>query len=212
MASYLYETPVAFITLLEQDLQEFKVCRGFDVKQMPRETSFCTHTILHESTLVVTDANTDPRFSDNPLVAHTTNIRFYAGAPLSTHDGQKVGTLCVMDTNPKEVSEEKKQLMYILANQVINIMELGVSYKLINEKVAEVEVRNKVLMDIAFIQSHEFRAPLANIMGIMNLIKEDGYVAPENYLLMMEDAVGKLDEKIRVVVKSTELAKQTFTA
>jgi GAF domain-containing protein len=212
LATEIYETPVAFITLMDEDNQWFKVCRGFEVQKMPRDTSFCTHVIATEEVMVVSDAFADARFSRNPLVSQVPNIRFYAGAPLATNDGESIGTLCVMDTNVKDVSEEKKELLRILAQQAIHLMELELTYRLLNEKMMQVANQNKVLMDIAFIQSHEFRGPLTSIMGLMNLIKEEAYQSPKPYLLMMEEAVGKLDEKIHIVVKSTEIAKMAYVS
>lgn len=212
LATYIYETPVAFITLIDEHDQLFKVKRGFDVLKMPRATSFCTHTILQEDVLVVQDAFADDRFTDNPLVKNMPNIRFYAGAPLATSDGNNIGTLCVMDRESKVIPDDKKQLLGILARQAMHLMELELTYKMLNEKMQQVERQNSVLMDIAFIQSHEFRGPLCTIMGLMNIIKEDNYQNPFEYLKMMDEAVKKLDEKIHVVVKSTEVVKQTYIA
>lgn len=212
LATDIYETPVAFITLMDEHEQWFKVNRGFDVQRMPRETSFCTHVILDKEVMVVSDAFGDSRFAKNPLVNQMPHIRFYAGAPLSSNDGQNIGTLCVMDTNVKEVSENKRQLLAILAQQAIHMMELEITYKMLNEKMQQVEIQNKVLTDIAFIQSHEFRGPLASIMGLMDIIKEEEYSSPKQYLLLMEEAVQKLDEKIHLVVRSTENAKLAYVA
>lgn len=212
LATDIYQTPVAFITLIDEHVQLFKATRGIELAQMPRETSFCTHAIMQDGVMVVRDASCDTRFADNPLVASAPNVRFYAGSPLSTFEGHNVGTLCVMDVNKKDVPEEKAQLLDILAKQVIHLMELEVTHKLLNEKMAQVEQQNKVLMDIAFIQSHEFRGPLASIMGLMNIIKEEQYESPRQYLLMMEEAISRLDEKIHVVVKSTEQARNAYVA
>jgi len=210
LASYIYETPVAFITLIDERDQLFKVTKGFNVSLMPRETSFCHHTIMHESVMIVSDALNDERFANNPLVKNAPNIRFYAGAPLATNDGQNIGTLCLLDTVVKQIPEEKRQLLDILSKQAINIMELEVTYKLLNEKMNHIEFQNNLLVDIAFIQSHEFRGPLSTIMGLMNVIKEDEYRSPKDYLVMMETAVHKLDEKVRLVVESTEVVKKTM--
>jgi GAF domain-containing protein len=207
LAADIYETPVAFITLIDENIQWFKVNRGFEVKQMPRETSFCTHVILSDEVMIVNDAFEDVRFADNPLVRNTPNIRFYAGAPLSTREGINIGTLCVMDTSPKVIAENKREQLQILAQQAIHIMELELTYKLLNDKMQQVELQNNALKDIAFIQSHEFRGPLSTIIGLMNVIKDEGYESPKEYLLMMEDAVSKLDEKIHMVVRSTEMVK-----
>lgn len=212
LASDIYETPVAFITLIDDHDQWFKVKRGYEIFKMPRSTSFCTHAILQQDVMIVPDALLDKRFTENPLVTNTPNIRFYAGAPLATYDGNNIGTLCVMDTQSKVIPENKKVLLGILARQAIHLMELELTYKLLNEKMQQVERQNSVLMDIAFIQSHEFRGPLCTIMGLMNIIKEDNYQQPYEYLQMMDEAVKKLDEKIQIVVKSTEVVKQTYMA
>ena len=212
LATDIYETPVAFITLIDEHDQWFKVNRGFDVLKMPRATSFCTHTITQHDVMIVQDASTDARFTNNPLVKNVPNIRFYAGAPLASADGNNIGTLCVMDTEVKEVPENKKALLEILARQAIHLMELELTYKLLNEKMSQVERQNDVLMDITFIQSHEFRGPVASIMGLMNIIKQEQYESPKEYLLLMEEAVTNLDEKIHIVVKSTEMAKSAYVA
>lgn len=210
IAADIYETPAAFITLLDENNQWFKVTRGFDVLSMPREGSFCTQTIKQNNTLVVTDTRIDTRFETSPFVIHPPNIRFYAGAPLSTHDGQNIGTLCVMDVTPKQVDENKKEHLEILSKQVMHLMELELTYKMLNERMGQIEAQNKALMTIAHVQSHQFRGPLCTIVGLMNIIKEDGYKEPKEYLVMMESAIGKLDEQIHSVVKATELAESSY--
>jgi GAF domain-containing protein len=212
LAADIYESPAAFITLIDNHDQWFKVKHGFEVSRMPRKTSFCTHTIDHHQTLVVSDAHKDERFADNPFVKEVPNIRFYAGAPLATYDGNNIGTLCVMDVRPKAISQEKKTHLEILAKQAIHLMELELTYKLLNEKMRQIEQQNTALMDIAFIQSHEFRGPLSTLIGLMNVIKEEDYVNPKEYLIMMESVIDKLDEKIHIVVKSTEIAKKAYVA
>ncbi len=212
LAADIYETPVAFITLIDEHDQWFKVKRGFDVSQMPRAISFCTHAIMHDDVMIVPDASLDNRFTNNPLVANVPNVRFYAGAPLAAHDGNNIGTLCVMDTEVKEISENKKVLLGILAKQAIHLMELELTYKMLNVKMQQVETQNKALMDIAHIQSHEFRAPLCSIMGLMNIIKEDKYREPYTYLEMMDEAIRTLDDRIHAVVRGTEIAKNAYVA
>src|SRR5271163_2801961 len=91
LAADIYETPVAFITLIDEHDQWFKVKRGFEVFSMPRATSFCTHTIAQRDVMIIPDTSEDERFIDNPLVKNVPNIRFYAGAPLATYDGDNIG-------------------------------------------------------------------------------------------------------------------------
>lgn len=212
LAAQICETPVAFITLMDEDTQQFKVCKGLDVIEMPRATSFCTHTILDTEVMVIEDPLLDDRFANIPLVAHQPHIRFYAGAPLATEEGQNVGTLCVLDAQPKSLSPEKRNLLGLLAKQAIHLMELDLCLKLLSKKTEQISMQNNAFRTIAFTQAHEFRGPLSTIIGFMNLIKDDDYNAEKEYLVMMDDAVQKLDDKIRLVVKSTEIAQQLYEA
>ena len=212
LAADIYESPAAFITLIDEQDQWFKVRHGFEVFRMPRATSFCNQTIMQGNTFIVSDAREDKRFSNNPFVKDAPNVRFYAGAPLAANEGQNIGSLCVMDTVPKEIPENKRVLLEILAKQAMHLMELELTYKLLDEKMQQVALQNKTLMDIAFIQSHEFRGPLSTIMGLMNVIKDNNYESPEEYLLMMDQAIAKLDEKIHMVVRSTEDAKAAYVS
>lgn len=212
LISEIYDTPVAFITLIDEHDQWFKVKRGFDVFSMPRHTSFCTHAISQDGAMVVPDATLDERFNDNPLVKGAPNIRFYAGAPLASSSGHNIGTLCVMDMQAHEVNETKRVHLEILAKQAIHLMELELTYKLLREKIEQVEIQNKALSEIAFIQSHEFRGPVTSIMGLMNIMREEEYQSPREYLELMEGAIKTLDEKIHMVVRSANIARNTYVA
>lgn len=210
IAADTYETPAAFITLIGEDDQWFKVNHGFEVLKMPRDTSFCTHTILMREPLVVCDALQDKRFADNPLVTNFPNIRFYAGAALTDYQGQNIGTLCVMDGQPRTINEAKKQLLMILAKQAIHLMELELNYQKLNEKLRISEQQNAALKDIAFVQSFEFRKPLGKIAELVSSIKQQDNRYPEAPLLMIEALVNELDEKIDSIEQSTETARNAF--
>jgi len=212
LAADIYQAPAAFVTLIDEHNQWFKVNHGFEVMQMPRATSFCTHTIMQDRALIVADAAADDRFAHNPFITNAPHIRFYAGAPLASYQKQNVGTLCVMDVTPKAISGNQMVLLEILARQAVHLMELQLTYRVLEEKMQQVAKQNQSLMDIAFIQSHEFRGPLATVMGIMNMIKEDDFKSPREHFEMLEEAVNKLDDRIHVVVKSTEIAKAGYVA
>lgn len=118
LAKQVFSTPIALVSLVDADRQWFKSRQGLEAKETSRDISFCGHAILENEIMVVNDAKTDLRFSDNPLVCGDPRIRFYAGYPLAAPDGSRVGTLCVIDDKPKEISEEQKQLLRELGRMV----------------------------------------------------------------------------------------------
>ena len=118
LARQLFSTPIALVSLVDADRQWFKSRQGLDAKETPRDISFCGHAILDDKIMVVNDAETDQRFCDNPLVCGNPSIRFYAGYPLAAPDGSRVGTLCVIDDKPKEISKEQLQLLRELGRMV----------------------------------------------------------------------------------------------
>ncbi|AVM75766.1 PAS domain S-box protein [Magnetospirillum gryphiswaldense] len=109
---------IALVSLVDADRQWFKSCQGIDASETPRNISFCGHAILREEVFVVTNAIEHPDFADNPLVIGPPNIRFYAGAPLHAPDGERVGTLCVIDPKPRDFSAEDSDVLRDLANCV----------------------------------------------------------------------------------------------
>jgi PAS domain S-box-containing protein len=124
LASQLCGTPVALLTLLDEDRQWFKSRVGLDVPETPRDYAFCAHSILHEGITEVTDATQDARFADNPFVTAEPRIRFYAGAPVVTPEGYPLGTLCVLDMQPRELTPEQRGGLEALSRQVMTQLEL----------------------------------------------------------------------------------------
>ncbi len=107
IASQAFGVPIAYIALVDSDRQWFKSSCGLDATQTARDISFCSHTILQDQPLIVPDTAVDPRFRDSPLVVGAPHLRFYAGHPLATAEGHRVGTLCIADRRPREFGADE---------------------------------------------------------------------------------------------------------
>ena len=165
-AARIFNVPVSLISLVGRERQWLKSHHGVDVCETSRDTSFCAHAIIlppEAGVFVVPDATRDPRFVDNPLVTGPLGVRFYAGAPLRTPAGLTVGSLCVLDTRPREFSEQDRATLADLAASVVELLELRLATLRQEQESAE-----RRWVEVALRQSeNRFRHMAANTPGMV---------------------------------------------
>jgi len=141
IASLICDVPISLISLVDTERQWFKANIGLSgVSETPRDVAFCAHAILGNDVLEVPDATRDSRFADNPLVAGNPDIRFYAGAPIVLKDGDRVGTLCVIDRQPKQLDEKQREILQCLALAAAASLEGRRAVRLYKQATQDLEV------------------------------------------------------------------------
>jgi len=181
-AARILDTPAATITLVEQERQTFVAPYGTALCGTAREDAFCSHTILNDGPFVVTDARRDPRFAETRLVAGPPYLRFYAGAPLITAEGFRLGSLCVLDTTarPAGITDGEAHALTELAAAVVEIVQsLSDKTEAANDDSAEAKAQQEAAdlaraakAEFTRLISHELRTPLNAILGFGELLEQ----------------------------------------
>ena len=201
LAADLLQVPIALITLVDQNRQWFKSAHGLAATATPREGGFCAYTVTCEAPAIITDASADSRFATHPMVVGDPHIRLYAGAPLVTHDGYVLGTLCVIDSEVRVFEDRQLQLLTTLAALVMDQIETRYWAHLLSQeearrmqrelelsasRAAAAELRqlsirsadlDRAKMSFLNTASHELRTPLTIISGYLEMLDEPAFAA-----------------------------------
>ncbi len=174
LASYICQTPISLISLIDEDRQWFKSNHGLKVNETPRDFAFCAHAIKNKNEpLIIPDSRKDSRFKDNPLVTNDPNIVFYAGIPIVNPEGYPLGTLCVIDNKPRELSDEQLEALKRLTNQLLKLLELRKSAISLNETIHLLNDKNKKLNEFVRIAAHDIKSPMVSIIMSTDLVLDE---------------------------------------
>lgn len=166
LAARILGTEVSLVNLIDSYTQWSVSDYGMDIQQMPREDSVCQYTILEEDALEIEDLAQDQRFSGKSYVEKEPRLKYYYGVPLKTSSGANIGALCVLDPEEKDITPEKKELLKLIGEQVVNRLEALTKIHNLEKKVEKlVQTHRKV--------SHDIRSPISGIIGIAGLLEEE---------------------------------------
>ncbi|MFA0964867.1 ATP-binding protein [Roseivirga sp. BDSF3-8] len=172
IASEICGTEISLISLVDSERQWFKSSHGYhDAAETPREHSFCSHAINQpDDLLIVSDAREDKRFKNNPMVTKDPHFVFYAGAPLVNKEGYALGSLCVMDKKPRQLTQQQAKSLKALSNQVMNLIELRRSRLTLEGTLRQMEKRTTELEEFAYVAAHDMKSPLQNIHSLAEIL------------------------------------------
>ena len=211
LASYICGTPIALISLVDTNRQWFKSKVGLDALETPRDISFCGYTILSNDIFTVSDATEDERFATNPLVTSHPNIRFYAGVPLTNPEGYALGTLCVIDSKPRELTDEQVEALRSLARQVIKQMELRRNLASLvlttHERKQDQKVRRKFFKQIA--GGFGLASAILVLIGLFSYRETRVLIEQTNQVRQTEEKINRL-ESLLSSIKSVETGQRGY--
>jgi len=186
VASYICGTPIAVVTLVDEDRQWFKARVGLDAQETSRDASFCAHAILDDQLFEVPNALADVRFADNPLVLGELGLRFYAGVPLVTSENIALGTLCVIDREPRQLDAGQREAMHALSRQAVAMLERHRAFN---------DLRDLTRQKDEFFRmaSHDLKNPLQAVFAATELLEM--YAEQEQSSPRMRELLMMIDER-----------------
>ncbi len=220
IASQICNTPIAFISFIDNERQWFKSLRGLNMKELERDLSICGHAINDPSNvMVIPNTRNDVRFFDNPAVTGEANVVFYAGVPLVNDKGIPLGTLCVIDNKPKTLTDVQIASLKALSQQTMKLLELRLNKLQLEKTLVTLKKTNTELERFAYIAAHDLKSPLANISGLSDLLissHSDAMNQEVNEILnLIKNSSNKLKEMIDSLLtysKSNTIEKEKTSA
>jgi signal transduction histidine kinase len=198
LASQICKVPIALIALVDANRHWFKARVGVDLDESSREDSFCDHVNSYGDHLEIPDTLQDERFIENPWVINDPKIRFYAGFPLVTKNGFRIGTLCVLDTVSRRLNDDQRFGLQVLSSQIINLVELRLKNKKTEIQIEEAKKHQLLLEDFTHSQSkiisyiaHDVRNPLSALKGIIDM-NDLHLLTPKQ----VDDVMGMLNKQL----------------
>ncbi len=173
LAARVFGVPIAIVSVVDRDRIWFKSHHGLDLEQVDRAPGLCASAILHDGPWIVNDAPTDPRALANPLVAGQFGLKFYAGVPLKVAGGYNLGTLCILDFEPREMTDDETSTLQDLGEMVIGELELRLSSR---HAVAAASERERVKDAFVGMLSHELRTPVTTIYAAARVLARSDVV------------------------------------
>lgn len=174
LASIICDAPVSYISFIDSERQWFKSKQGFNLKETPRQISFCNHTIQEPSgKMIIEDARLDARFEMNPMVQPNIGFVFYAGVSIIDENNNALGTLCVIDSKSRKLSNEQLTTLEVLSSQVLQLLKLHQNNQELNIALEESAERIKSLERFAYVAAHDIKSPLANISTLLELLDQE---------------------------------------
>lgn len=196
LASEFCDVPIVFVNLIDEDKEYKHACFGFKGQNIPRSDSFCQFAIMQDDIYEIRNVLADPLFKNNPNVGGELQVRYYAAAPLKTPGGLNIGTLCLIDRKPNELTQPQKRALKTLADEVVSRLELN----RLNRKLDQMNRDKDELMKIV---SHDMRNPLMGIIGFSEyLYQETDDDEKKEVYSIMEDAGKHLLGIVNVMLNS----------
>ena len=197
LAARVLNAPIAIVSIVDHDRIWFKSHHGLEVEQIGRDPGLCASAILQDGPWIINDAPRDPRALANPLVAGDFGLKFYAGVPLRTSDGHNLGTLCILDFEPRELSADATATLEDLAKMVVDELELRLASRLAIAEAREREYLKDALMGML---SHELRTPVTTIFGAAQLLSRKPTEASHDRMAeLFPDIISESERLLRLI-------------